>query len=278
LLPPADLPYTALRLNVRATKDTVNAVGRSDTGKTRTHNEDSFLVEPDLCFYVVADGMGGHRAGEVASRLVVDTMIAFVRASGDDGSITWPYGLEPNLSIEINQLRNAMHLAHQRVVSEAMRNTEYEGMGSTAIAAVISKGRVVFANVGDSRLYLFRNSALKQLSADDSWAASMLRAGVDAELVHSHPFRHLLTSALGSTQAQPLEVEVQDLPLEPGDVLLLCSDGLYGMLSDEQMAGILTDGSSDLAARADRLISAANEAGGADNITVVLAEFVKPAR
>lgn len=272
-----DLPYTAHRLTVRATKDTINAIGRSDTGKTRSHNEDSFLVAPDLCFFVVADGMGGHRAGEVASRLVVETMITFMRASDADGSITWPYGLEPHLPIELNQLRNAVHLAHQRVVSEAMRNTEYEGMGSTVIAAVISKGRVLFANVGDSRLYLMRGATLTQLSVDDSWAASMLRAGVDEALVHNHPFRHLLTSALGSTQAQPLEVQVQDVPLEPGDLLLLCSDGLYGMVSDDKMALILADGDGDLGTRADRLIAAANEAGGADNITVILAEFVKAA-
>jgi protein phosphatase len=247
------------------------AVGRSDQGRVRGHNEDSFLVDPDLRLYVVADGMGGHRAGEVASRLVVETMTAFVRASQKDRHITWPYGLDPALPLETNQLKNSIHLAHQRVLAEGGHNPDFEGMGSTVVAVVISNGRAAYANVGDSRFYLLRRGTLTQLSADDSWAALMLRAGVNQASVRSHPYRNLLTLALGSNQA--IEFEVRELALEAGDLLLLCSDGLHGSVGDDQIARLLADTDGDLAAKADRLIEAANEAGGPDNVTVVLARY-----
>jgi protein phosphatase len=218
---------------------------------------------------VVADGMGGHRAGEVASRIVVETVADFVRSSDSDRQITWPFGLDLSVSFEANQLRNAVHLAHQKVRFEAQRRSDYAGMGSTVVAARLRGRSVVFCNVGDSRLYLFRRGALSQLSTDHSWAASMLRAGSTPEMIQASPMRHVLTKALGSDD--DLELGVSAVTLETGDLLLLCSDGLHGALEDRRLGEILGDWSGPLQPLAEHLIDEANAAGGPDNITAVLA-------
>jgi serine/threonine protein phosphatase PrpC len=249
----------------------ITAIGRSHPGSARVVNEDAFLAEADLRLLTVADGMGGHKGGEVASRLAVETVGDFIRASATDSGITWPYGLEPSLSFEANQLLNAIQLAHHRILSEAMARPELAGMGSTIVAALVTGGRAVYTNVGDSRLYLLRGGTLRQLTEDHSWAASMRQAGVDAAVINTHPMRHFLTRALGSEET--LDLQVRDEALERGDLLLLCTDGLSGPVGDEEMARIAGEPSAGLDEIAVRLIDAANRAGGPDNITVVLARY-----
>jgi PPM family protein phosphatase len=245
------------------------AVARTHLGHRRSTNEDSFLIVPEFDLYLVADGMGGHQAGEVASRVSVETVAEFVGLSARDSGITWPFGLNSALSFEANQLQNAVQLANHRVLAAARDHPERKGMGSTLVAASVRASRLVYAWVGDSRLYLYRDGTLRQLSADDSWAASMIRSGASPESVKAHPMRHLLTSALGS-EGQ-LRVSPATEALCEGDLLMLCTDGLHGPVDDAAMTAILRDGGGSLERTADHLVEAANEAGGPDNITLVLA-------
>lgn len=245
-----------------------SSAGLSDPGRVRSGNEDSFVADPSLSLFAVADGMGGHKGGEVASRLAVETLVSFISTSRHDPGITWPYGFNTRLSFEGNQLQSGVQLAHQQIRYVAQRRPECSGMGSTLVAALMDNNRAVFANVGDSRLYLWRRGVLRQLSEDDSWAASMLRAGASRESVERHEMRHVLTRALGS--APELDLTIGQIELEEGDLLLMCSDGLHGPLGDAGIARVLGAAGDDLDAVAEALIAAANDAGGPDNVTTVL--------
>ncbi|MEK6629249.1 MAG: protein phosphatase 2C domain-containing protein, partial [Acidobacteriota bacterium] len=240
----------------------LTASGRTDVGRERTGNEDAFLVDPAHGLFVVADGMGGHNAGEVASRLAVDTLAEFVRASREDSGITWPYGFVTSLGFEANQLKSALQLANQEIRFKAQRDPSYDGMGSTVVALLVRDHRGAFASVGDSRLYRWRNGQLTQLSEDDSWATSMLRAGASPEAIRQHGMRHMLTRALGTGQA--LDVTVSEFALADDDLFLICSDGLHGPLGDQGMAKVLAAASGDLDALTSALVDAANDAGGPD--------------
>jgi PPM family protein phosphatase len=244
------------------------SAARSDVGRKRAINEDSYVADDRYGLFAVADGMGGHAGGEVASQITAEALLSFVSSSTADSGITWPFGFTPTDSIEGNQLRNAIQLANQLIISRAAAEPALQGLGSTCIACMITGETLVYGNVGDSRLYLLRGGVLSQVSEDDSWAASMLRAGASEEMVRRHEMRHVLTRALGSPQA--LAVEVREYPLRDGDILLLCSDGLYGPLGDSLMAEVLRRPNLSLEERAQALIDAANAAGGPDNITAVL--------
>jgi len=250
--------------------------GRSDPGRVRSGNEDSFVADPSLSLFAVADGMGGHSGGEIASQLAVETLVSFIRTSRHDPGITWPYGFNTRLSFEGNQLQSGVQLAHQQIRYHAQRRPECSGMGSTLVAVLLDGIRAVFANVGDSRLYLWRRGVLRQLSEDDSWAASMLRAGASRESVERHEMRHVLTRALGSTPE--LDLSIGQVELEAGDVLLMCSDGLHGPLGDDGIARVLHAAGDDLDRVAEALIAAANDAGGPDNVTAVLVRHVPDER
>jgi protein phosphatase len=243
-------------------------IGRTDPGRIRATNEDAFVADEELGLFAVADGMGGHNAGEVASRLALDTLVSFIRASRSDSGITWPYGFVASMPFEANQLKSAIQLANQEIRFRAQRQPECEGMGSTIVALIAEGARIWYANVGDSRLYLWRDGALTQLSEDDSWAASMLRAGADPEVVNRHEMRHMLTRALGTGQA--LDIAVSQIELQPGDVLLACSDGLYGPVGDAGLAQVLASAGGDVDAAAGALIAAALDGGGPDNVTALL--------
>jgi protein phosphatase len=249
----------------------IAAIGRSHPGTVRAANQDAFVSDPELALLVVADGMGGHRGGEVAAAIAVETIHRFVRSSRTDAGITWPVGFDVHASFEANQLCNAIQLAHRRIYDESQRVSDLEGMGSTVVAAIVRNGRVVLANVGDSRLYLFRGRALTQLSVDHSWMASMLSSGADPLSLAEHPMRHMLTQALGSNQR--LDLAVRDEPLDDGDVLLLCSDGLYGPVQPDRIAEVLSAGNRTMQDQVDRLVDLANQAGGPDNITAVVARY-----
>jgi len=237
-------------------------------GRVRTGNEDAFIADAALGLFAVADGLGGHQGGEVASRIAAETVAGFVRASSIDTNITWPEGLDPSISFESNQLRSATLLANRRIRQEAERQPEFAGMGSTFVATLLEREKAAFVCVGDSRLYRWRAGALTQLSEDDTWLASMLRAGASPASLQSHGMRHMLTRALGSVPT--LDVKVQHTQFDRGDILLLCSDGLYGPIGDQGIARILEASGTSLVAAVAGLIDAANAAGGPDNITAVL--------
>jgi len=263
------LPGTLI--GFRAGDGVLTACGITDIGPARRTNEDSFVVDEQLQLLVVADGMGGHLAGEVASSLAVDTVIGFVRRSEEDGECSWPYGIDPDLSFSSNRLRTAIHLANRRVFRAAEKYDEYTGMGTTIVCALISGNRLAIGHAGDSRLYLFAAGTLRQLTVDDTWAASVGADSADDSLtVQAHTMRHVLTNVLGAREHA--DIHLQERELQAGDTILLCSDGLHGVVRDEELCGLLT-GNDPVAEVAPRLIHAALAKGGRDNVTAVLARY-----
>ena len=247
----------------------LTAHGVTHTGHVRETNEDTLLIDLDLGLFLVADGMGGHVAGEVAARLAADTIRSFVARSREGGKCTWPFGIDPDFSFAANQLRTAVRLANRRVFRASESRDEYTGMGSTVVAALIEGDQLAFAGVGDSRIYAYTDASLTQLTSDDSWVATVLAHDpeVDPASLATHPMRHVLTNALGARDKT--EVEIGERTLADGEVLLLCSDGLYGGLDNATLADIMGSG-AEVAVAVQRLLDAALERGGKDNITALL--------
>jgi protein phosphatase len=250
----------------------IRCEARSDVGRKRKGNEDSLVTNDDQRLYVVADGMGGHAAGEVASRVAVDAISEFVALTAGDDEITWPFGLDDSISYDGNRLKTAIRHANRRVLEATRERSEYEGMATT-VAAVLVDGDVAnIAHVGDSRIYLWSDGSLQQLTSDHSWVNEQIQNGViSADQARSHPLRNVVTRALGGRSE--LLVDVQARRVRAGEVLLLCSDGLTTMLPDPEIAGIIAGAGGDLEGAARALVDAANERGGEDNITVILLGF-----
>jgi serine/threonine protein phosphatase PrpC len=246
----------------------LSAHGTTHPGR-RASNEDALLVDAAFGLFVVADGMGGHKAGEVASRLAIDTIHEFIASSLGVRDLTWPYGLRPDLSFDANRLRTAVRLANTRVLELSEARAEYTGMGTTVVAALAGPDRLAFVGVGDSRVYLWQRGALKQLTEDDSWVATVLarEPGMTDTALAQHPMRHVLTSVIG---ARPdMEPDVEERDLEPGDVVLLCSDGLHGAMDLGETAELL--GSSTAVEEITAtLVHRALARGASDNVTAVV--------
>jgi PPM family protein phosphatase len=246
------------------------AHGVTHPGSVRKINEDSLFWNLDLGLFLVADGMGGHNAGEVASRLAVDTMKGFMQRSRDGDDFTWPYGIDPQLSFDANRLMTAIKLANRRVFKAGESRDEYTGMGTTIVAALVEEDRLIISGVGDSRIYLFRGAKLTQLTRDDSWVATVLarEPGMDEATLASHPMRHVLTNVIGAREQT--DVEVNEQMLNPGDVLLLCTDGLHGAIDDRTLESVLAGAPGDEKQAAERLVETALERNGSDNITALV--------
>jgi serine/threonine protein phosphatase PrpC len=245
------------------------ACGVSDAGRVRKTNEDAFISDAELNLYAVADGMGGHRAGEVASRLALEAIDTFIKRSSEDTDFTWPYGIDDALSLDGNRLRTAIFLANRRVFRAAESRDDYTGMGTTIVGSLVKGARMAIAHVGDSRVYVLAEGRLQQLTVDDSWAAAILANDptLSPEQLARHPMRNVLTSALGARDQ--VEVHVTERTLAAGDVMLLCTDGLHGVLDADTIAGILrAHPEVDRAAQA--LLDAALEAGSRDNVTALV--------
>ena len=241
--------------------------GETDIGRRRPLNEDAIFAGDGL--FIVCDGMGGHKAGEVASKVATDAIAAFVQHSAEDPEITWPYGFEPRASHEGNRLRTAIKLANRAVFRKSASSDDYTGMGTTVAAVLISRGRpqMTYASVGDSRIYLIRAGAILQLTRDDSW----LNVGWEGETLDNSTrmsMKNVLTKALGSRQ--DVDFDVADRELNDRDTVLLCSDGLTNMLSDGEILDIVSTHGPDLERACQGLIAAANAQGGRDNISAVL--------
>jgi protein phosphatase len=247
----------------------ITAYGVTHPGKVRPSNEDAMHWDVASGVFVVADGMGGHQAGEVASRLAVDTLRNFLEASRKDRDLTWPYGFNPGLSFNGNRLVTAVKLANRRVYQAGEEDPDYSGMGTTVVAAIIEEHQLSFCGVGDSRLYLYAGGRLTQLTHDDSWVATVLanEPGVDEATLAHHPMRHVLTNVVGARDETDVEVEERDL--EEGDLLLLCSDGLHGTLGDEGISQVLAGG-GPVEQIAERLVVAALDQQATDNVTALL--------
>jgi PPM family protein phosphatase len=250
----------------------IEAHGLSDRGPVRRSNEDSFISDAELQLFVVADGMGGHSAGEVASSLAVETILGFIRRTGEEEEFSWPYGIEPGLSFLANRLRTAVHLANRRVFRAAERYDEYTGMGTTLVGALIAGNRMAVANAGDSRLYLFSGGRLTQLTRDDTWAATVLASQSTAGgPPTSESMRRVLTNVLGAREQT--DVRMTEHELIAGDAILLCSDGLHNVLDDSALAAVLNTGGTTSSTVVSRLIETALAQGARDNITAVLARY-----
>lgn len=244
----------------------------TDVGRKRKGNEDSLYVNAEQNLFVVADGMGGHAAGEVASRIAVESINEFICLTSGDEEITWPFGLDENISYDGNRLKTAIRFANKKVLEATREKSEYEGMATTVAAVLVDDAVANLGHVGDSRVYLFRNGVVSQLTSDHSWVNEQLLSGViSADQARSHPLRNVVTRALGGKT--DLQVEMQVHKIVPGDVLMLCSDGLTTMLADDEMAKLVQEAGDDLQKAAKSLVAAANGRGGEDNITVLLLKF-----
>ena len=202
----------------------LEAFGASDPGCVRSNNEDYFLVVPAIGLYLVADGMGGAQAGEHASRLAAETIEKAVQQNG---------------TMDADSLVAAFGRANQRVMDEAARDPQMEGMGTTLVAAVENNGDLLIASVGDSRVYTFENGTLQTVTEDQTWVNEVgRRLGIDEENLKNHPMRHVLTMAIGVSEN--LRVHTHRIKPSPGMLILLCSDGLHGVLSEEEMKKALS--------------------------------------
>ncbi len=250
----------------------ITAHGVTHPGRVRKSNEDAFVIDQSLGLYLVADGMGGHNAGDAASKIAVETVCAFVGRSDDGRECTWPFGIHPEVSYDANRLLTAVRLANRRVFKAADSHDEYTGMGSTVVAALIQDNRLVYSGVGDSRLYAWRDGTLSQLTEDDSWVKIVLtrEQDMDAEALASHPMRHVLTNVLGATEET--EVTVQERLLSGGETLLLCSDGVHGTLDDTALEAVLS-GSIDVEVLAQRIVDATLEQDASDNVTALVVRY-----
>lgn len=234
----------------------------TDTGRARRNNEDAVALDEAGRIAVLADGMGGYNAGEVASQMASD------RVRNELGARLRPLGEAPAETELKSALLDAVESANRAVYDAAMNTAEYAGMGTTLVVAVYRADKLWLGHIGDSRAYRFRNGHLEQLTRDHSLLQEQIDAGlITAEQAAYSMHKNLVTRAVGVDEL--VELEIHDYPVEPGDLLLMCSDGLSDMLSDEQIAQLLRSNDS-LPAAGAMLVQAANAAGGRDNIAVVL--------
>lgn len=242
----------------------ITASGTTHVGLRREANEDHFLVDPERGLFAVADGMGGHAAGEVASRLAIETLATALSP-----------GMAPEEAIPREQiLTDGFQAANRRIGEEIRVREDLRGMGTTLVAAHYLGDHLVVAHVGDSRAYLIRKSKIVRLTRDHSWVNDQVQLGIlSEEEAQRHPFRNVITRALGSNG--PMPVDTVTITPEDGDEVLLCSDGLNGMVSDQVILERTVTEGDNLEAATRSLVDAANQAGGEDNITVVLLRFTR---
>lgn len=247
----------------------IRAFGVSDAGRVRKSNEDRFVSESDLGLFTVADGMGGHKAGEVAAQLAVDAIASFISRSDKDYDVTWPYGIDDGLSFDGNRLRTAIFLANRKVFRAAESSDDYGGMGTTIVGLLITARNAAVASVGDSRVYLLSGGTFEQLTTDDSWAATILAQdpSIRPEDVAHHPMRNVLTNVLGGRPT--VEVRLTERLLGGGEVFLLCSDGVHGVLDADALKEIL-QGTPDEERAAQAIVDLALERGSRDNVTALV--------
>jgi protein phosphatase len=248
--------------------------GVTHPGRVRKINEDGFYYDVQLGLYLVADGLGGHNAGEIASRLALESVLGFIQRTREDEEFTWPFGVETALSYDANRIRTALRRANRRVFQMSESGPQYGGMGTTVVAALVSGETLTFASVGDSRMYLVNDHAISQVTEDDSWLSALKaqEPNIDASQLERHPLRHVITKAIGTLT--DTEITIQERPLRHGDTLLLCTDGLHDLVPEAKMLEVV-DTDQTLEARAQKLIDLALEAGGRDNVTALLVKAEK---
>ncbi len=247
----------------------VITAGISDVGCVRRSNEDSIGLFQDLNLYIVADGMGGHAAGEVASKIAVDQIEQFLKDAEDPDHTLTGSEQEKNPS----QLANAIASANQKIYMTSLEDKSLSGMGTTVVALLAQPDEVEIGFVGDSRVYLYQNKEIEQLTKDHSLVNEYVKRGLLApEAAGSHPQKHVLSRALGTG----VEVEIETFKRTPceGDIFLLCSDGLSNKLSSAEMNSIVMESDGNLEDAGKKMVRMAKEKGGEDNISIVLVSFL----
>lgn len=245
--------------------------GLTHIGMKRTHNEDALCLLGDESLYIVADGMGGHASGEVASQMAVETITSFFRMTTRDEEVTWPFKEEKNLRYDENRLVAGIKFSNQRIYEAAAREARFKGMGTTVVTAFFTQGGAYLGHVGDSRGYRIRETVIEQITDDHSLLNDYIKANkLTPEEIEHFPHKNVIVRALGMKET--VQVDVNRLDPKINDVYLLCSDGLSGMITDNRILEVVTS-SHDLAAACENLVDAANAAGGTDNITVALIQF-----
>ena len=248
----------------------IESAGISDIGKRRKQNEDSLFLDDRLGLYVVADGMGGHNAGEVASKLVVETIRDYIRQGQSDDPVEERVGIDANLSKEAQLLLAGIQLSNRIVHKTALSNEAYRGMGSTVSAVYFTEKTFIVANVGDSLIYLIRNGAIEQLAVPHTLVAEQTERDPDnAELLWSD-FKHVLTRAMGVDEK--VKADINEWPLCKNDILVICSDGLTDKASAEEILELVYNRRSERACKS--LVDLANARGGDDNITVIVLKVI----
>ena len=257
----------------------IEGAGLSDVGRKRKSNEDSYAISEEHNLFIVADGMGGHAAGEVASRLAVESIERHISGSDPRKEPTVPASFrssgkaEAAMAVPARRVLNAIRLANQEIVRSVRKDVSMRGMGTTVVIAYIHGTRAFIGSVGDSRAYLVRSGAIRQLTFDHTFVNEQVRAGaLSSSEARQHPARNILTRAVGSQE--DVEPDLVEQELRSGDWLLLCSDGLTTMVDDGDILKTILTHHDDPQAGCRALIDLANERGGDDNVTVVLARAV----
>ena len=250
--------------------------GVSDVGRVRTNNEDSYKILDSLNLYVLSDGMGGEAHGEVASALAVETVVKCCTEAKEDSGVTLLGNAPDNFGDKTKKLQSAVRQANLNIFESAQKNPAQRGMGATLTTVWASADKLSVAHVGDSRAYLLRMGNLQQLTSDHSLVAEQVRRGIiTPQQAEESEMQSVLLRALG---AHPdVEVDVDEVGIFPGDVLLLCSDGLTRMVTEPEIAGTL-QAETRPAAAAQKLVDLANGNGGMDNITVIVVRFQEEAK
>jgi protein phosphatase len=252
------------------------AAGLTDVGLQRDHNEDSFAILQDHELYIVADGMGGHRAGDVASKLATEAIVDFFRATAAE-DFTWPFHFDSRMSEEENRLLTGIKIANRQIVERSTRQRECHGMGTTVVGALFSgkKNKMYLGHVGDSRAYRVRGTEIKQMTRDHSLVNDYLLAMPElTEEQKSELPKNVITRALGMQEHVSVDLQGDDTLV--GDCYILCSDGLSGMIEDSEILDIVSQ-TANIEEACRKLIALANEHGGRDNTTLILVKVLERA-
>lgn len=243
----------------------------TDPGLVRISNEDTFVADGELGFFAVVDGMGGHASGKFASATVAAGLLDFIRQSAVDPDKTWPFEPDATLSDPANRLQVAVRNANRHLASARIAEDVPGKPGATMSAVLFSDARCVVSNVGDCRVYLIRDGNAVQLTTDHSLVSEQMRLGLlGSDAAREHPLRHVVTRAVsGDTD---LQVDIWEVAIQPGDRLLLCSDGVHGLLNDTELARLAGIAGRDMKSICEDIVATANRLGGSDNATVVVVE------
>jgi protein phosphatase len=253
--------------------DRVRFAGKTDVGRQRSHNEDNLLIPEEVPIAVVSDGMGGHACGEVASEITVKAIGDYYKRTAQEGPRTWPFRL-PIAELEKNRMVTAIKLANSDIFDAAAADIEKKGMGCTVEALYFAQGRFYVGHVGDSRVYRIRNGALQLITEDHSLLNDWRRMkAMSGDEIRNFPHRNVVVRALGLGEHVAVDVYVEEYQI--GDIYLMCSDGLNDMLEDHDILSIVESKKKRLDGACSALVDAANEAGGKDNITVLLAQVLE---